>query len=124
MKVYIDKMQSSGPKISVTTDDGVVLLNRNISDLPDSDGVLVFMVPSDVIIGPDEDIASTHKPCVDCHFYDLPMLACMYSCKHRCGRRDMFTKKKDRTSELHATTAMPVLPASAGSTKTANAASA
>jgi hypothetical protein len=33
------------------------------------------------------------EPCKDCISYDLPMLTCMYSCKYRCGNRDMFVKR-------------------------------
>ena len=32
-------------------------------------------------------------PCKDCISYDLPMLTCMYSCKYRCGNRDMFVRR-------------------------------
>ena len=42
MKVYIDNAQSGGAKVLITTDDDMVVANRNIEGLPEKDNILLW----------------------------------------------------------------------------------
>ena len=42
MKVTVDMLQSGGPKVTVTDDNNIILATKYLSELPETDGALVY----------------------------------------------------------------------------------